>query len=288
MRDRDELIREVLRNRQVQLQVNRMISNQEFKIPVHLALGHEAIAVGVSAAMESQDKILLSHRNIHYHLALGSTEEQLIQEYKLTTSGLAEGKFGSMNLTAPQNGNIYTSNILGNNLAVALGVAQTTKLNSQASVTWVVTGDGAIEEGVFYETLLCATSWNLPIIIIVENNKWSLGTEIKQRRKEIDLSEFCRSLNAEYLELNGNDVSHYHETLASARKFAEQGAPTVVEVHLETLGGYFIEETSGKRYINYHAGKAAISAENIELTISESNSDPVFVNTPTGAKLDSL
>jgi len=265
-----------------------MISNQEFKIPVHLAFGHEAIAVGVSAAMESQDKILLSHRNIHYHLALGATEEQLIQEYKLTTSGLAEGKFGSMNLTAPQNRNIYTSNILGNNLAVALGVAQTSKLNSKASVTWVVTGDGAIEEGVFYETLLCASSWNLPIIIIVENNKWSLGTEIKQRRKEIDLSELCTSLDAKFIELTGNDVSQYHDTLASARKVAERGVPIVVEVHLETLGGYSIEETSGKRYINYHAGKATITAENIELTISESDSDPVFVNTPTGAKLDPL
>jgi TPP-dependent pyruvate/acetoin dehydrogenase alpha subunit len=287
MGEKNHLVGEVIRNRQAQLNVNQMISNGEFRIPIHLALGHEAIAVSVSAAMESQDKILLNHRNIHYHLALGATEEQLIQEYKLANSGLAAGKYGSMNLLALQNRNIYTSNILGNNLAVALGVAQSSKLNSQNSVIWVVTGDGAIEEGVFYETLLCASSWNLPLIVIVENNKWSLGTEIKQRRKEIDLSELCKSLNVEYAALNGNELPNYFDTLLNLREAAEQGAPHVVEVHLETLGGYFVDEIAGKRYINYHAGKAAVTSENSELVFSESPSDPVFVNSPKDLKLDS-
>ncbi len=288
MRNRSNHTDEVIRIRQAQLQINQMISKQEFKIPIHLALGHEAIAVGVSEAMRSEDKILLNHRNIHYHLALGATEEQLIQEYKLAATGLAKGKHGSMNLTAPQNRNVYTSNILGNNLAVALGVAQASQLNSHDSVVWVVTGDGAIEEGIFYETLLCASSWNLPIVIIVENNKWSLGTEIKERRKEIDLSKLCRSLNCEYAELNGNNVSNYISSLGAAREVGKRGIPIVVEVHLETLGGHFIEETSGKRYINYHAGKAIVNTEYSKFVISESDSDPVFVNTQAGTKLGSL
>lgn len=279
MLERDKYIGEIIRIRQAQLQVNSMITEQAFKIPVHLALGHESIAVAVSAAMNIQDLILLNHRNIHYHLALGATVDQLIEEYKLSSDGLAQGKFGSMNLIAPMNRNIYTSNILGNNLAVALGVAQTGKNNNLNSVTWVVTGDGAIEEGIFYETLLSASSWDLPIVIIVENNKWSLGTEITQRRKEFDLAKLSKSLNCEYLELRGNNISTYVDALTLARKVAKQEAPIVVEVHLETLGGYFIEETSGNRYINYHAGKATLSAPNNEIIISENDSDPVFVNT---------
>jgi TPP-dependent pyruvate/acetoin dehydrogenase alpha subunit len=186
-----------------------------------------------------------------------------------------------MNLIAQQNRNIYTSNILGNNLAVALGVAQTSKIKSTEFVTWVVTGDGALEEGIFFETLLSASSWSLPIVVIVENNQWSLGTKVTERRKEISLSELCNSLHVEYLQLEGNDVVTYFEMLKAARKTAATGIPVLVEVHLETLGGYYVDEPRGKRYINYHAGKALINSEKI---IAENLSDPIYVNTLTSAE----
>ena len=282
MRIREKLLSELLRNRQVQLRINELIANQEFKIPIHLALGHEAIAVSVASAMEDQDQILLNHRNIHYQIALGASEEQLISEYRLTSNGLGGGRYGSMNLIAQQNRNIYTSNILGNNLAVALGVAHSSKIKSTKFVTWAVTGDGALEEGIFFETLLSASSWSLPIVIIVENNQWSLGTKVIERRKEISLREFCNSLHVEYLQFEGNDVVKYFEMLEAARKIAITGVPVLVEVHLETLGGYFVEEPRGKRYINYHAGKAQISSKKI---IVENQSDPIYVNTISSAEL---
>jgi TPP-dependent pyruvate/acetoin dehydrogenase alpha subunit len=276
MSNSHQLAQEILRLRKVQLEINDLIISGRFKVPVHLALGHEALAVGVNEAMAKNDQILLNHRNIHYHLALGATQEQLIAEYDLSSEGLANGKFGSMNLVAPKNRNIYTSNILGNNLAVALGVAQSELLNNQPSSTWVVTGDGAIEEGIFYESLLSASTWNLPIIYIVENNRWSLGTEISARRTEIDLSSYCASVGITYKELKGNDVQKYTQALMDSRVVALERGPVLIEVHLETLGGFFVEEETGKRYINYHAGKAKLEDKNI--MIHETDSDPVFVN----------
>lgn len=288
MRSEFELATEVQRNREVQVRVNQLIANQEFKIPVHLALGHESIAVATAAAMSETDQILLNHRNIHYQIALGATDEELISEYRLAADGLAGGKFGSMNLTAPKNRNIYTSNILGNNLAVGLGVAQSGKMHSNDSVAWIVTGDGAIEEGIFYETLLAASSWKLPLVIIVENNRWSLGTEIQSRRNAIDIELLSKSMGLNYESLQGNDISTYFDLLRNCRKVAMAGIPVVVEVHLETLGGYFVEENKGRRYVNYHAGKATIQEISEVFVIVENNSDPVFVNNKYYSKVNSI
>ena len=267
---------ELLRIRRAQLDINRAISEKSFQVPIHLALGHEAIAVSVATAMNSEDQLVLSHRNIHYHLALGATYEQLFAEYALRPEGLGGGRLGSMNLIATQNRNIYTSNILGNNLAVALGVAQSGKIQLNNQVTWVVTGDGAMEEGVFYESLLSASSWKLPIIIIIENNGWSLGTEISKRRVNIDVQNLCHSLGAEYLSLSNNKLDEYVTALVDARTIAKEGKTIVVEANVESLGGYFVDEPNGSRYINYHAGSAKISTDN--WIITENSSDPLFVN----------
>jgi len=267
---------ELLRIRRAQLDINLAIIEKSFQVPIHLALGHEAIAVSVATAMGSEDQLVLSHRNIHYHLALGATYEQLFAEYALHPEGLGGGRFGSMNLIATQNRNIYTSNILGNNLAVALGIAQSGRIQSNNQVTWVVTGDGAMEEGVFYESLLSASSWKLPIIIIIENNGWSLGTEISERRVNIDVQNLCHSLGAEYLSLSNNKLDEYVTALAEARAIAKEGKPVVVEAFVESLGGYFVDEPNGSRYINYHAGSAKISTDN--WIIAEDSSDPLFVN----------
>lgn len=276
MRNIGELVDEIYRLRNVQLAINSEIVANKFKVPVHLALGHEALAVSVVEAMSDDDSILLSHRNIHYHLALGANQDELIGEYNLDSTGLAGGKFGSMNLNAISKRNVYTSNILGNNLAVALGVSMSNHLQGFENVTWVVTGDGAIEEGIFYESLLSASSWKLPIVYVIENNKWSLGTEINDRRTQIDLESFCNSLGVGYFELRGNNVVDYVRILRDARQSTRLGRPIVIEAHLEPLGGYYVEEELGSRYINYHAGKAKIEIDGNVL--EKSDSDPVFVN----------
>ena len=272
----ENLYSELLRVRDSQVRINEAIAEKRFKIPVHLALGHESASVATAAAMSIKDKLILNHRNIHYHLALGATYEQLFAEYSLLPEGLGRGKLGSMNLVAVQNRNVYTSNILGNNLAVALGVAQSAKIREDDSVTWVVTGDGAMEEGVFYESLLCASTWELPLVVIIENNGWSLGTKINERRYPIDVQKLSESTGSDYFKLQGNRVDNYLAILSNARELAKLGKPIVVEIEVETLGGYYVEEEANSRYINYHAGKATFSSES--MVIVENSSDPIYAN----------
>ena len=267
---------EVVRLRISQLLVNEKLLDNEIKVPVHLALGHESIAVALVAAMHPEDKLLLNHRNIQYHLALGASADDLIDEYLGKSTGLASGKLGSMNLMNPKLGNLYTSNILANNLPVSLGVGLAAKI--LGGVIWVVTGDGAIEEGAFFEALLNASTLKLPIVFIVENNEWSMSTSIEERRVEIDLAKLADSINLKFAKFEGNNPEEYLHSLMNIRdEVTTSVMPFLIEVKLSTLGGYIKNEENGRRrYINYHSG-AIKGIVPKTLMIEHNNSDPVFV-----------
>ena len=265
--------------RKIQLNINKKMLEGQFQIPIHLAIGHEAVAACLAEVFSPRDKLLLTHRNIHFQLAFGATEQQLTDEYMLKPSGLALGKLGSMNLMNPNIGNIYTSNILGNNFSVALGIALSLKLRKQDGVVWVITGDGAIEEGAFYEAVLLSSSLKLPIIFLVENNGWSLGTSISERRTQIDISKFADSMNVGFKSHKDNDTNNYLSTMLKIREHvAASTQPQVLEVEVHSLGGFYVaEDQDSKRYINYHAG--AIKIEPGENGIFETNyTDPVFTS----------
>ena len=278
MTQRIELSKDIQRSRAIQLEINNMIIAGEFQIPIHLGIGHEAIATSLVKVLKSNDKLLLTHRNIHYHLALGASKNELIDEYLLKESGLAGGRLGSMNLMNPKAGNIYTSNILGNNLAVSLGVGMASKIRGDGGVTWAITGDGAIEEGAFYESVLFASSVGLPIVFLVENNEWSLGTSIAERRTEIDLMTFAKSMSVDYLYLCENDPDNYVFELETARtNVAQSGRPLIIEVVVHSLGVFYKEEEMGsKRYINYHAGAIRLEPD-FNNVFERNSSDPMFV-----------
>ncbi|MCL4457660.1 MAG: thiamine pyrophosphate-dependent enzyme [Nitrospirae bacterium] len=271
---------EIIRNRLSQMIINEMCKKKEFKIPIHLALGHESIAVAVSAVMEEDDRLVLTHRNIHYNLARNPCFKAEIDEYLLKSEGLAGGRLGAMNLANERRGIVYTSSILGNNLSVAAGMALGKKVKEEDGIVIVVTGDGAMEEGAFYEGVTFLKTCNLNAIVIVENNEWSLATRIQERRCPIHLDRFASSLDVDYVLLTGNDVYAYITALKQARREAiERNAPVIIEVKLRTLGDWRLktEEYPDGKFINYHAG-ASPSIEVSEWPlIREDDSDPVFV-----------
>ncbi len=271
---------EVMRLRVAQLLINEKNKSGEFKIPIHLALGHEAIAVAVSAIMDEEDQLSLPHRNIHYNLARCTSLKAVINEFFLKVDGLGRSNLGSMNLANPFDSIIYTSSILGNNLCVSSGMALANRVNGSEDVVIVVTGDGAMEEGAFYESLLFMASQNLRVIIIVENNGWSLATEIQERRCHVRLKRFAEAFDVRYSNLSGNDVFQYIDHLSGLRTHTvEERKPAIVEVELHTLGDWRMktEEYPEGKYINYHAGPAPTMELNEWPVLSEDHTDPLHV-----------
>jgi TPP-dependent pyruvate/acetoin dehydrogenase alpha subunit len=268
----------------IRLRISQMIVNEEykagkFKIPIHLALGHEAIAVAVSEMMEQGDSLLPTHRNIAYNLARAGRLRPILDEYLLKPTGLNGARSGSMNLLNPERGIPYASSILGNQFSVATGIAMANKISGKNNAVIVMAGDGSMEEGSFYESMLMARSLELPVLFVVENNEWSMATRINERRSPIDLSLFAESLNIRYANLHDNDVYRYIDTLKDMRKFAiENSAPACIEVRVSTLGDWRMK-TEGfpeGEFINYHAGPAPEVSLDEWPIIRENDEDPVF------------
>lgn len=278
--NKKQIADQLIRVRLAQQIVNERYKNGDFKIPIHLAFGHEAIAVAVDRIMGVNDQLILSHRNIHYNLARIKSLTKILAEYYLKKGGLAQGKLGSMNLANSAKNIIYTSSILGNNLSVATGLALGKKIQKTGGIVIVVTGDGAIEEGSFYETLVLLGSLNLKVLIVVENNRWSLATRIDQRRCPINLKDFCSALNMGYQKIKNNDVFSYIDKIKVIRnRILKDCRPFCLEVELHTLGDWILKNKSypNGKYINYHAGPAPKVVLSSWPLIKQSKQDPVFV-----------
>ena len=272
--------REIIKIRIAQMMINEQYKDGKFQIPIHLAFGHETIAMAVNKIMEKDDKLILSHRNIAYNLAREQKLKGILDEYFLKKNGIGNMKLGSMNLMNPSKGIIYTSSILGNNISVAVGIAQSQKIKSKNGFTIVLVGDGSIEEGSFHESLLMAKSLKLPILVIVENNEWSMATRIHERRCDIDLEKFTSAYGIKFTTLIGNNPVEYIETLKNLRDYSiENHEPICMEVHVTTLGDWrmkTLDYPDGK-FINYHAGPAPnVELKTCPALIESSNKDPVY------------
>ena len=184
-----------------------------------------------------------------------------------------------MNLVNPKKNILYTSNVLGNNLPVSTGISLSNIIQKINGAVFTVTGDGAIEEGSFYESLLFMKSLSLSNIVIVENNNWSLATQIHERRSKIDLEKISSGLGVKYILLKGNNIFEYIEALKKARVYAiNKKSPVCIEVILTTLGDWRkkMDGYPEGKFINYHAGPAPTLDIKKSLIIKESSEDPLY------------
>jgi len=277
----NQISHKILRLRIAQMMVNENYKDGQFKIPLHLSFGHETIAVAISEIMDEDDKLILSHRNMAYNLARLGHLRPIMDEYFLKSTGLDNGKSGSMNLINQNNGVFYASSILGNNFSVAVGIAMSQKIKQKNGIVIVLGGDGALEEGSFHESILMFRSLNLSGLLIIENNEWSMSTKISERRINIDLEKFANSYGVKYVKLSGNNPLLYIEELRKLKEFSQkQNELVFVEVMVSTLGDWIMTDDSypNGKFINYHAGPApTIDVKTCPPVIRDNNSDPIFV-----------
>ena len=281
MTELKSLSEKILRIRLSQMMVNENYKEGQFKIPIHLAFGHETFAVAINEIMDDEDKLILTHRNIAYNLARLGKLRPIVDEYFLKSSGLDAAKSGSMNLINPSKGIIYTSNILGNNFSVAVGIAMSLEIKQKNGITIVLGGDGSLEEGSFHESILMFKSLNLSGLLIIENNEWSMATKISERRIPIDLETFTKSYGVKYVQFSGNDPIDYVQELKKLKELSKKNNELIcIELMVNTLGDWIMtnDQNPNGKFINYHSGPApTVDVKKCPALIRENNSDPIFV-----------
>lgn len=228
---KNKLFESMLRIRLVEESIANKYSEQKMRCPTHLSIGQEAIAVGVCANLTSQDQVLSTHRAHAHYLAKGGCLNSMMAEIYGKASGCSKGMGGSMHLIDTSVGFMGSTAIVGNTIPVAVGLALEKKLTRKKSVACVFFGDGATEEGAFYESVNFAIIHSLPILFICENNLYSVysGLEVRQPMDR-KIYKMVRAMGISAQHANGNDVEEVARKVKDAKTMIlKSGGPQFLE-----------------------------------------------------------
>jgi pyruvate dehydrogenase E1 component alpha subunit len=197
----------------------------------HLAAGHEAVAVGASAALRPDDYVFATYRGHHHAIARGATPEECLAELMSRATGVCKAKGGSMHLTKAETGMLGSYAIVGAHLPMAAGAAWSASLRGTEQVAVAFFGDGATNIGAFHEALNLAAVWRLPVIFVCENNLYMeytpIGSVTAAENPAADRAVAYR-MPAELID--GNDVLVVRDAMARAVHRARTGeGPTLIE-----------------------------------------------------------
>jgi acetoin:2,6-dichlorophenolindophenol oxidoreductase subunit alpha len=197
----------------------------------HLAAGHEAVAVGASAALRPDDYVFATYRGHHHAIARGASPEACLAELMSKATGLCKAKGGSMHLTQASTGMLGSYAIVGSHLPMAAGAAWSAKLRRTEQVAVAFFGDGATNIGAFHEALNLAAVWRLPVVFVCENNLYMEYTPIGDvTAVEHPAADRAPAYGLPADVIDGNDVLVVRAAMQQAVERARAGdGPTVVE-----------------------------------------------------------
>ena len=218
------LLRGMMRIRCLEETLADRYKEQEMQTPTHFSIGQEATAVGVCAVLEQQDVMYSGHRCHAHYLAKGGPLLGLVGELYGKEIGCAKGRGGSVHLNDVRSGVIASSAILGQTIAVAVGSAWAFSLDRSRRIAVAFFGDGAVEEGIFHESLNFAAVRKVPVLFVCENNLYSTHSPLPVRQPAgIEIFERARSYSIPTQQVDGNDVRAVFQAAGQAVEWCRSG-----------------------------------------------------------------
>ena len=204
--------------------------NQEMRCPVHLSIGQEAVAVGVSMCLENEDIVFSNHRCHSHYLAKGGNLDAMIAELYGKRTGCVKGLGGSMHLMDDTVGMLGASSIVGGSIPLAVGAGLTLKMQDKPNVAVAYFGDGAAEEGVFHESMNFAALKKLPVVFVCENNYTATSSPLSARRPLDNIYCHGEVFGIPGTAVDGNDVVAVYEATCQAVERIRKGeGPSLIE-----------------------------------------------------------
>ncbi len=220
----------MLKIRLFEEKVADLVAGGEIICPCHLYIGEEAIATGVCANLRRDDMVFSTHRSHGHYIAKGGDLRTLMAELYGRETGCAGGRGGSMHLASPEIGFPGSTAIVAGSIPPAAGVALAFTLQKKNSVSVSFFGDGAVNEGVWYETLNFASLKKLPVIFVCENNLYSTHMPVSSCLADSEIYKKASTLNMPGVRIDGNDVTEVYRTAKKAIEAARRGkGPTLIE-----------------------------------------------------------
>lgn len=219
------------------------MSFKDGKIPgfVHVSIGQEAIAVGVCGALTERDYITTTHRGHGHCIAKGADVRGMMAELFGRATGTCGGKGGSMHIADPRIGILGANGIVAAGLPIAVGAALAAKRRDEDAVAVAFAGEGTIQSGAFHEALTLAVHWEVPLLIVIENNRFSEFTNTEAMWRGAPLVDRALGYGLASAErIDGNDVEVVRASAAAAVEACRGGqAPRLIEAMTYRVHGHY-------------------------------------------------
>ncbi|CAN5290507.1 pyruvate dehydrogenase (acetyl-transferring) E1 component subunit alpha [soil metagenome] len=214
----------------------------------HLYIGQEAIAVGVQAARKPGDQVITGYREHGHMLACGMDPREVMAELTGRAGGSSKGKGGSMHMFSTEAGFYGGHGIVGAQVSLGTGLALANKYKGNGNVSFTYFGDGAANQGQVYESFNMAQLWSLPVVYVVENNQYAMGTSIERSSSETHLYKRGVSFNIPGAEVDGMDIEAVEEAAKKAAEHARSGkGPFILEMKTYRYRGHSMSDPAKYR-----------------------------------------
>jgi pyruvate dehydrogenase E1 component alpha subunit len=206
---------------------------------LHLAIGEEATIVGTASVMREEDYLIGTYRTHGHAIARGTDPKRVMAELFGRVDGVSKGRGGSMHMFDLERRFMGGYGIVGGNLPIAAGLALSAEYKGEDAVTVCMFGDGASNAGNFGETMNLAALWSLPVLFLVENNLYGMGTSVERHSAQTDLSRKAEGYGIPGQRIDGMDVLAVRESVAEGVRLArEERRPTLIEAFTYRYRGH--------------------------------------------------
>src|SRR4051794_38979869 len=228
--------------------VNQLYVSAKMPGLAHLYIGEEAIAVGVCTALRRDDYITSTHRGHGHCLAKGASVDRMFAELLGKEAGYCHGKGGSMHIADQDTGNLGANAIVGGSAGLATGAAMSSKMRGTDQVAVCFFGEGALGQGLLYETMNMASLWKLPVLYICENNQYNEYTNYRETTAG-DVTARAQAFGIHSETIDGQDVQVVHATALQLVERARCGeGPAFLQCNTYRFHGHHVGDVDRSYY----------------------------------------
>ncbi len=243
--------KDMLLIRRFEEKISQLYIQQKFGGFLHLYIGQEAVAAGTVTAAQQGDKHITAYRDHGHPLALGTDPNVLMAELYGKATGCSKGKGGSMHFFDVERGFMGGHGIVGAQIPMGAGIAFAEQYNETDNVCYCSFGDGAARQGALHETFNMAMNWKLPVIFIIENNNYAMGTSVERTTNVEDMSKIGASYEMPSFVVDGMSPEAVHEAIEEAAARARRGdGPTLLDIRTYRYKGHSMSDPQKYRTKN--------------------------------------
>ena len=249
--DKDELLkfyRDMLLIRRFEEKAGQLYGMGQIAGFCHLYIGQEAVVVGARAGMIEGDQMITGYRDHGHMLACGMTSRGVMAELTGRSGGYSRGKGGSMHMFSTEKHFYGGHGIVGAQVPIGAGLALANKYTGNGNVSLAFFGDGASNQGQVYEAFNMAKLWDLPVVFVIENNQYAMGTSVQRSSAETELYKRGSSFEIEGLQVDGMNVLEVRDACRKAIKHARDGkGPMILEMKTYRYRGHSMSDPAKYR-----------------------------------------